>query len=256
MEAAKSMLRTLDWAVILPTCAGGLAPTPGIGSARRPRQGGPARAAMAKRARADELGNATPQLRELGVRPARQRRRLRRRPRRRRRAGPVQYRTTFGGQTLNGAFTLWVRRPAAPRQDGHVAGLRSRQRHPGHRLRRCGAVHLGAAIDRRRRQRRLRPGQHGRPGGGSGPLPHGHHHERALRHTRRPGGRRLGGLGIRRLRPDHAATAWRRRSALRARAAAGASATRVRSERGRSHAASHRLRWHGRATETRKSGHV
>ena len=89
------------------------------------------------------------------------------------RAGPVQYRTRFGGLPLNGAFTLWMRRPAAPRQDGDAPGLRRRQRHAGGRFRRCGAVQPGLGHRPRRRQRRLRPGQHRRPGGGSGPLPRG-----------------------------------------------------------------------------------
>jgi Tfp pilus assembly protein PilX len=120
IEAAKSMLRTLDWATILPDVRGGGAPTEWDGFTAPVQQGGSAGVAMAKSARADAWGNPTRNfeswecdmrgdgvgygviLDDAGapVSPT---------------SGPVQYRTTFLGQNLNGAFTVWIRRPTEVR---------------------------------------------------------------------------------------------------------------------------------------------
>ena len=119
VEAAKSMLRTLDWNVILPDVRGGAAtPTPWIGDTAPTVD--PTGAGIAKLARADAWGNATRNfenwdcdlrgnglgygvvLDDGGA------------------AGPVQYRSTFLGQQMNGAFTVWIKRPPAPRDDGQI----------------------------------------------------------------------------------------------------------------------------------------
>ena len=113
LESAKSLLRGMDWEEILPdargtTWLGVTAPTPNVAG------GG----AMAPQSRADEHGNPSRNfeswecdqrgngmgygvvLDDGGA------------------AGPHQYRSTIFGQNLNGAFTLWVRRPVQRRPDG------------------------------------------------------------------------------------------------------------------------------------------
>lgn len=111
LEAAKSVLRTMNWAAILPaaraaTWSGVDAPTVAGGGA------------VAPLVRADEWGNPS---RNFEIWECDQRgnglgygvvlddgag------------AGPIQYRSTMFGQNLNGGFTLWVRRPTVVRPDG------------------------------------------------------------------------------------------------------------------------------------------
>jgi hypothetical protein len=113
LESAKSLLRGMDWEEILPdargtTWLGVTAPAPNV----------PGGGAIAPQSRADEHGNPSRNfeswecdqrgngmgygvvLDDGGA------------------AGPHQYRSTIFGQNLNGAFTLWVRRPTQRRPDG------------------------------------------------------------------------------------------------------------------------------------------
>jgi hypothetical protein len=127
LEVAKSMLRTLDWAAILPDVRGGAAtPAPWTGATAPTQQGGSIGGpTMAKSNRADFLGNASRNFENwecdqrgdgvgygfilddptAPVSPT---------------SGPVQFRTTYLGQQLNGAFTVWIRRPIEPRGDGQL----------------------------------------------------------------------------------------------------------------------------------------
>jgi Tfp pilus assembly protein PilX len=122
LEVAKSMLRTLDWPTLLPDVRGGLlAPTNWDGATAPAIEGGVA--GVAKTSRDDNWGNPTRNFENWqcdrrgngmgygvilddpgsAIGPA---------------SGPVQYRTQYLGRDLNGAFTVWIRRPVAPRADG------------------------------------------------------------------------------------------------------------------------------------------
>jgi Tfp pilus assembly protein PilX len=123
VEAAKSMLRTLDWNTLLPVVRGGVGTAnTWDGSLAPAMEGAPVGVGLAPSARNDPWGNPSRNFeswecdaRGNGVgygvvlddggpiAPT---------------SGPVQYRSTFLGQNLNGAFTVWIRRPVAPRNDG------------------------------------------------------------------------------------------------------------------------------------------
>jgi hypothetical protein len=108
VEVAKSMLRSVDWATLIPAAR---TATPWNGTTAPTVAGG---GAVALQTRNDEWGNASRNfenwecdargngvgygvvLDDGGA------------------AGPVQYRSTSLGQNLNGAFTIWVRRPTEP----------------------------------------------------------------------------------------------------------------------------------------------
>jgi hypothetical protein len=115
LEAAKSLLRGMDWNAIMPparaaTWLGTTGVTPNVAG------GG----AAAPQSRADSWGNPSRNfeswecdlrgnglgygvvLDDGGA------------------AGPHQYRSNIFGQDLNGAFTLWVRRPTLRRPDGFL----------------------------------------------------------------------------------------------------------------------------------------
>jgi hypothetical protein len=113
IEAAKSILRGMGWNTVLPAAR----PAPWPGNLAPGAAGG---GAVAPLARNDEWGNATRNFENwqcdqrgnglgygvvLDAGGA---------------DGPVQYRSTMFGQNLNGAFTLWVRRPTVVDPNGQL----------------------------------------------------------------------------------------------------------------------------------------
>jgi hypothetical protein len=115
LEAAKSLLRGMNWAAVLPQPRAAT----WLGTTITPNVAGGG--AGAPQSRPDEWGNPTRNfeswdcdqrgngmgygvvLDDGGA------------------AGPNQYRSTVFGQNLNGAFTIWVRRPTERRPDGSLA---------------------------------------------------------------------------------------------------------------------------------------
>jgi hypothetical protein len=114
LQAAKSLLRGMNWAAVLPPAR--TTTWDGFGA-----PGGPGGGATAPQSRNDEWGNPTRNfenwecdqrgngmgygvvLDDGGA------------------DGPHQYRSTIFGQDLNGAFTIWVRRPTARIRTGLLA---------------------------------------------------------------------------------------------------------------------------------------
>jgi hypothetical protein len=112
IEAAKSVLRTMNWNAVLPAPR---AATTWTGIVAPGVAGG---GAVAPLARADEWGNPSRNFENwecdqrgngLGYGVVLDDGAG---------AGPIQHRSTMFGQNLNGAFTLWVRRPTVVRGDG------------------------------------------------------------------------------------------------------------------------------------------
>jgi PilX N-terminal len=111
VEAAKALLRGINWAAILPAARAGT----WTGAAAPAVAGG---AAVPPLTRVDEWGNPSRNFESwecdlrgngLGYGAVFDDGGA---------AGPVQYRSTIFGQNLNGAFTLWVRRPTIVAPDG------------------------------------------------------------------------------------------------------------------------------------------
>lgn len=124
LEAAKVLLRGMNWAGILPDPRGATpdpAAPPTVQWLGDAAPGGMGGGAAPKQSRPDEWGNATRNfeswqcdwrgnglgygvvLDDGGA------------------AGPHQYRSSIFGQDLNGAFTLWVRRPTSRLPNGFLA---------------------------------------------------------------------------------------------------------------------------------------
>jgi hypothetical protein len=118
LQAAKALLRGMDWSQILPPerietiSWDGLTPPGGAGGgvvpilSRNDAWGNPSR--NFENWQCDERGNGIGYGVVLDDGGA---------------DGPVQYRSNIFGQDLNGAFTLWVRRPTHRRSDGFLGDV-------------------------------------------------------------------------------------------------------------------------------------